>query len=313
MSQQQNPNSASNGGLLSESPPPYTENQILLPNVRPSSTSSSAQAVIQESVVRLTQSISELLALTYDGHMKEQDREDGKVLLCLSSHAADFLADVSRRLSSFLNVRQGAPVKRFEAELYLIPEHAFTESGWYPSGAEDRARQGVHLREARVKLPDQEKAPEMESMNDGFQSKMLEEKSFSNCGEFMAPGYNFETFQFHAAGAPDQLWWDSEFQAHRFAQYLGAEFGEFPMSPTTSSNLRNFPAFLSRRDINREVNGDAASSRSSNGAGKSTVTAAGSVRITTKAEKMTFRRENEMGLWESTSGWIIILNLAITW
>lgn len=57
------------------------------------------------------------------------------------------------------------------------------------------------------------------------------------------------------------------------------------------------------------------SSRQSSGYGGSVATLAdavcGSVKATTRAEQMTFRRENEMGLWESRSGWTIIFTVTV--
>lgn len=299
MSQRQDPGSASNHGHPADPPPAYTEN--VLPSVRPVSMSSPAQAVIHDSAARLTNGIPELLALARDERMGDEDREAGEVLLSLSSHAADFLADVGSALSGSRNGRQRAPLKRFEAELYMVPEGAFTETGWHSSGAEDRAKQGVHIREARVKLPTEEKTSK--AISDGFWSTGRDEKLFTNFGDSVVPG------------SPKHLWWDSEFEAHRFAQYLDAECKSSSMGPMTAraSSLRSFPALLSRTEINREVNGHAASSIPSDGRGKSIDTAAGSVQITTRAEKMTFRRENEMGLWESKSGWTIILYVAIAW
>lgn len=264
----------------SDPPPAYTAR----PYAEASSVSAFPAAAGQPvpaghaSPASLIRGLSHVLAANRDTRAADRSREDGEILRCLTSQAADFLADVSTWLSSPSEGPGGTTRDgRLEAELYLAPEGAFTESGWHSSGARDRAREGVHVREVRVQLPKQEKAAG-------------DEKPRSS--EYMiSPEWSSD---FTGEPKDGRLWWDDELEAHRLARCLEAEI--------------KGPEDLSRREVMRNVKSPKSSKKLNDGASPN----ADSIRTTARAELMTFRRENEMGLWESQSGWTIVLTLHLS-
>ncbi|KAL2755389.1 hypothetical protein ACRALDRAFT_1071316 [Sodiomyces alcalophilus JCM 7366] len=77
----------------------------------------------------------------------------------------------------------------------------------------------------------------------------------------------------------DCWWFDDEDLAVRLARYL------LPPSPSQPA------AAVARRGMSRGARAD------------------DDVRMTAKAEEVTFRRENEMGIWESLGGWGIVVRI----
>lgn len=273
----------------SDPPPAYTARPH--DSAEPSSSSPSSPAfsasqpsAAHASLASLTRGISQVLATNRESQVTNQSREDGEILHCMTTQAADFLADVSSWLSSAPR-GPGAETcagRLLEAELYFTPEAAFSGSGWHSSGAEDRARQGVFVREARIQLPKEKEKMALGGNLGG------DEKARRNSG-FMDSDWT-SAFTEESKG---RLWWDDEAQAHRLARCLEAEI--------------KGPEYVSRREIRRSVK----AANSWKKGHENTSTDADHVRTTVRAEQMTFRRENEMGLWESQSGWTIVLTVGV--
>lgn len=267
----------------SDPPPAYTAGSYAEASSS-SSTSPAGHPLPYTSLAGLTHGISRVLATNHDSQVTSQSREDGEILHCMMTQAADFLADVSAWLSSSVKAAAGTSARSLEAELYLTPEAAFSGSGWHSSWTNDRARQGVHVREARIRLPKQEKTALGASM------EVWDDQKPPSSG-FVESGSSYDFVDETTRG---RLWWDNEPQAHRLARCLAAEI--------------NGPEDLSRREVRRAVK-NAQSSKKREESISSPV--ADRVRTTARAEQMTFRRENEMGLWESQSGWTIILTVKV--
>lgn len=237
----------------------------------------------QAYLASLTHGVSQAAAASRDSQVSGRDREDAEILSSLTAQAADFLADVGAWLSS---PRRGGSREvggsRSEAEIYFVPRGVLSEDGWHAAGAEERERQGVLVREARVGLSRDAKT----TITGG---SGLDEKP-KNEGY----GASYWVSGGEVGELRDQLWWDDESQAHRLARGLETEI--------------KGPQDLSRRQVMQNVK----DARSSTRHDDESASSAESVKTKVWAEQTTFRRENEMGLWESQSGWTIILAVTIT-
>ncbi|RFU81414.1 nad-dependent epimerase dehydratase family [Trichoderma arundinaceum] len=186
---------------------------------------------------------------------------------CILSLIVPYVEDF---LSSISEVH---PTPRL-SEATLVPDAAIGEDWQFND--EDEKREGEFRRLIRVR--DTKK-------KDG-NSSSRSEKGSDGTGSRPSPS----------------LWWESESTARRLAKHLQPERPAGPKSVQTPDN--------GRTNRNKK-SGIWGLFRKSDEAVRPAVPAAeepeDGVSMTARAEEVTFRRENELGLWETMTGWGIVL------
>ncbi|KAM0331029.1 hypothetical protein ACHAPQ_006246 [Fusarium lateritium] len=160
-------------------------------------------------------------------------------------------------------------------EMTMVPEEAVGE-GWVFSD-EDQSRTVVRVREDRKLVGDQKQPLKQEI-------EPQKEKGFDDWGR-----WKDET---HSTTTDNALWWSDHDMAIRLAKYIS-------------------PERVDRQVVKAHVEQAKKASRWSlfKKAEPSTPPAPipqpqdEPVTMTVKAEEVTFRRENEMGIWEGKTGW----------
>ncbi|KAK8141111.1 hypothetical protein G3M48_000770 [Beauveria asiatica] len=120
----------------------------------------------------------------------------------------------------------------------------------------------------------------------------------------------------------DKLWWKDENMAKRLARYLQPKRKVVvavdrpavaaKMAEATRSKSRWNMFGGGRRKSGSEGNGSPAPA--ANSRPDAAVEAADDVSMHVTAEEVTFRRENEMGIWESSTGWGVVVRVRVrTW
>lgn len=264
-------NSDSSTWQPSDPPPAYSAiPHAHLPDAGGASSStdpSAAQAALQASLARLTLRDPRDLAANCEAQAgSEQSREDHEVVLCMTAQVADLLAELKPQngTSRLISGRW------LEAEMYFTPAAVFSGDGWHPTRTEEKIRQGVFVREARIHRP----------RHDGFAvsrpgGTFSTEKGGKPREEEMEVDSKWPGSR--DMEEPGRLWWDEESHARRLARRLQ-------------------DAITAQADLLRGEGGHNADG----------------VVTETQAEIVAFRRMTEMGLWESQSGWTIILAISVT-
>lgn len=268
----------------SDPPPAYSANPHSDTGGSSSSTNTSpAQAALHTSLARLTRQVPRVLDTNRETQASEQSREDHEVVLCMISQVTDLLTDLKSwggaeparnpdgtfKLSGWL-----------EAEMYFVPAAVFDGSGWHPTRTEERIKQGVFVREARIQKPHHGIPVSKLGGTSEWAGKLREDEQADSTR-------NMES---------GRLWWDEESHARRLAQHL--------------QNAITAQEDLLRVEGEQNVDSDRSSTF---GKKKHDNTAAHSVMTETRAEIVAYRRMTEMGLWESQSGWTIILATNVTY
>lgn len=308
----------------SEEPPPYTATPYS--HSRLSSTFVTAQTEIQEFLNRFNDGIPRLHALNRHSELEDKETHDIELFLCLISHVGNFLAGVSTSISSSNKSAQRLSRQRFEAELYLIPDDAVPlEVGWHLSEAADRVKQGALIQETRVRAPKQGVKSFEDTHNDSNRKPEKGERQKSRDSTLTNRIRFSESITDDERETRDLLWWRDEYQAQFLAQKLGEELGFLPgLKPSVApswAEVTTTAGVHRNGNMNYEVagscmpsssgHGNSSNQSSGHGGNISTLADAGSVKARTRAEHMTFRRENDMGLWESRSGWTIVFSVMV--
>lgn len=245
---------------------------------------------------------SQLISGRHNAQCTEQIEEDEKLLETIRASARDFLANAWRH---FPISGSGPRANRrdFIAELYVAPETAVPYSdGWCLSGADERRKEDVYVQESRVSY-------EVRGETGYFRSsKGRKDQEWSFSDEARADTkWSSELAGQDAVEVDGLLWWQDEEQARRLANRLAAEFLDSPLDPAKSASNG---AVVYKRKCNAEDPPTPSYKESlvhPPRACEDNAAKTGSVKTVVKAEEFTFRRENEMGLWESASGWTIII------
>lgn len=184
-------------------------------------------------------------------------------------------------------------------ELMLVPQDAARrDQGWTLAGLSERKEQCAFFRLNEIAAPDKLK----------WVSK------------------NGESVQVHddAAGT-DTLWWGDEEQALRLASTLkGIVTPERPQGseaprdvhveeqePAEQSDSKGKSPARSFFGLSRKSRSPIEPTAPKIQAKSFATVSLGSAKVHVEAEEVTLRRENDFGLWESSSGWAIVINATI--
>lgn len=311
------------GNATDDLPPSYESAVSLSP------TSSSTTATTNPLPSPLTTHLHTLparLRATHRARMTAQAARDLDTTDLLVPHVEAFLADLTARCPPAV------------AELTLVPAAA-VPAGWALTGAAERRREGEAVHVGRVDMSvlgkgkaDRERTAmgagdrdgEDEDDGDGRTSSLAPgEAGFDEWGRFDTDDAAGES----GAGGANQWWFRDEDMARRLAAYLRpepnldrkhvqavvAERRAAPAREERSSSGWRW-GLGGRKKAAAEEKSPLASPGTPGLATAGVEAAAGtddSVKMTVRAEEVTFRKENEFGVWESRSGWGVVVTVRV--
>jgi hypothetical protein len=299
-----------------QAPPPYS----LVPlDEQPASSSSQLQFHPSSLTSHLHSHLSALpdrIRQTQQAHSTQQTQTDIWILDHLVPVIESFLAD--------LGARHTAP---HLATLTLVPNSAIPPDAEL-SGMEDMLQRKEVSRVFRVDVMEEGQGKGGGDSKGGAAAAARSE--FTDWGRWEEPGSM-------AQGPPELLWWKNEAMARRLASYLQPLAKPKPrpavQSPVQAAVEQRIPAEKAKKNWGwGRWRGDqapeaspAASAAGSQGA-RGTVEGGDIAGVPTRGvvvdderraemdvttEKVAFRRENDFGIWESMSGWAIIVAVKV--
>ncbi|KAL7943671.1 hypothetical protein V8C42DRAFT_328144 [Trichoderma barbatum] len=262
----------------SDLPPPYS------PSVHPSNSVSAQHSDIRPSSSIFSSHVAGLrneITASQAARASARDDRDSYVLSLLVPYVADFISSIS----------EIHPTPRL-AEATFVPDAAIGND-WKFSD-EDEKRAGEFRTMFRVRDPAKKGGKENKKQADGyFPSSRSERGSNSN-----ALGGDDET--------SPSLWWENESMARRLAKHLQ------PAAPKSTQ--------IARDRSTSQTSGNKKSGlwglfKKSGDPVRSTAPMAEEPKdaavMTAKAEEVTFRKQNELGLWETLTGFGIVVRVRI--
>jgi hypothetical protein len=269
-------------------PPPYT-------NSDPSPDTRSGASIDTSIFALQLYSLRSRIASQQASQASAREQRDNQVLAILVPHVESILSSIG--------ALQPPPAL---AEAKLVPEEAIT-SEWQLSDDTERAA-GEIRRVVRVKAISKLDGQATSSSSKGGAPVPQQ----SNDDEW---GWNGSAEQ---STKPDPLlWWDDEGMAIRLARSLQPDR---PAAPAASSSRTQQPAPAAQAKKSSRwklFNGSSIGKQSNEpalpSAPRPTWSSSNELepQMTVKAESVTFRRENEFGIWESKSGWGIVIKVRI--
>ncbi|KAJ4321154.1 hypothetical protein N0V84_005506 [Fusarium piperis] len=249
--------------LDDELPPPYTEAGPSTTTLEPS----------QPSITSIFSSHLNSLPLrilsNQAARTSARDQRDSEILTLLVPHVEDLLSSIAAM----------DPPPRL-VEMTMVPEEAVNQE-WVFSD-KDRSRTVVHVQEDRKLQGDEKRPPKPEQ-------KPLGERAFDEWGRW--EDENEDTTPRNI------LWWDDRDMASRLAKYISPERVDRQVVKANVQQIKQDKK-SSRWGLFKKAEPPQpppAPVRPSEDEDP--------VTMTVKAEEVTFRRENEMGIWEGKTGW----------
>lgn len=198
--------------------------------------------------------------------------DDSRLLSHISDAVETLLTSVLARPR-----RQQTPLKVIEA--VTVPVDAIG-AGWMLSDAEsDKGQSGKITRIVRISSKDEGKG----ARGDKKGSHYADDDDDASIRASLNKGFDdwgrWSDGEDDASGSGLALWWDDEAMARRLARFL-----QPPQAPSRSSDARPWSAAARMNEA---------------------------ISMAVRVEEATFRRENEMGLWESKTGWAIIVQFRL--
>ncbi|KXX77405.1 hypothetical protein MMYC01_206060 [Madurella mycetomatis] len=269
---------------------------------------------------------------THWARMTTQASRDLDTTSLIVPHIEAFLAD----LTALRGTARCPPV----AELTLVPAAA-VPPGWVMTGAAERRKEGEAVRVGRVdmrKLGGEKGGDDAASVSGGLGLGSDEDDDGDGRTSSLAPGEagfdewgRFDTEDSGDAGrggGGGEWWFRDEEMARRLAAYLRPEPNlERRHVQAAVAERKTAPAKEEKPSSGWRWGLGGGSSRKK-GAGEeksplpspvtpsspSPVVGAGGeiddwVKMTVRAEEVTFRKENEFGVWESRSGWGVVVTI----
>ena len=305
-------------------PPPYTEAPL-------SSSSSPLPSSSITSSSPLTSSLAAYLASLPDRLRAEADLRAANDLEAASA--------IVPHVSAFFDALSRSPLPpRRVAELVAVPAAA-VPAGWALSGAAERRREGELVRVARVVGPettefadgkgDEKGRSKKKNLNDRLDSHSAGYEDEDLDGSWA--GNSRQTAEFDDWGRWDDgegdnsrdvarnWWWADESMARRIAvrlhpkETVRVERRQVQAAVEEKSKKRGALGLLRKRS-------DAASPPAVSALLTPSSPAGGAnggpwngerANIVVRAEEVTFRKENEMGMWESLSGFGVVVTVKI--
>ncbi|KAK4120549.1 hypothetical protein N657DRAFT_674218 [Parathielavia appendiculata] len=307
-------------------PPSYTESIItpspLFPQLPTTTTTTSSSPLTTH-----LRTLPSRLRATQLARQSAQASHDLALTDLLVRHIEAFLAadlTSSCASASSMSAERGGGMIPPVAELTLVPASA-VPAEWGMSGAVERRREGELVRVVRVDM-----GKVGSGDGDGFDtvgdaegdevggSLGAREAGFDEWGRFDTDGGSGG----NAAGRQGGWWFTDEDMASRLAAYLRPE--------PTSDRKHIQPVVVEKKAVGKEKSGwgrwglgggrkkaaeqsspvvapPVSPGLSSFGSGAEN----DSVKMTVTAEEVTFRKENEFGLWESRTGWGIVVTVKV--
>ncbi len=321
-----------------EAPPSYTEATTSPANpanpAPPSSPTSSSGLPPPSPLTLHLRTLPTRLHHSHVARQTVQAAHDFDLVTLLVPHVEAFLADLtSASAASALAVRV--------AELTLVPETA-VPAGWAMSGAGERRREGEVVRVGRV--GGMEKfvggggggSKNAKAREAGFAGQEGDEE-----GDGRAAGSSTATREFDAWGRFDSddrgsgkgkeeagWWFVDEGMARRLATYLRPEANlerkqvqatvvERKTVEKEKSGWARWGLGGSRKkapELTQPVGSPSSPSVTPVSPALSSPGVGGdddSVKMTVRADEVTFRKENDFGVWESRSGWGVVVTVRI--
>ncbi|KAJ4248700.1 hypothetical protein NW762_012538 [Fusarium torreyae] len=202
-----------------------------------------------------------------------RDQRDSEILTLLVPHVEEMLSSIAAM----------DPPPRL-VEMTMVPEEAVGE-GWVFSD-QDQSRTVVRVREDRKLVGDQKQPlkPKRESEK---------EKAFDEWGRWEDEAQE--------SNPDDVLWWSDHDMAVRLAKYISPERVDRQVVKSHVEQAKK----ASRWGLFKKNEPSSAPSSPPKPQEEEPVT------MTVKAEEVTFRRENEMGIWEGKTGWGLVVRVKI--
>ncbi|TLD28458.1 hypothetical protein PspLS_03452 [Pyricularia sp. CBS 133598] len=319
-------------------PPPYSESAhpttTTIPSRSPGQTPPSPSSLLSSHLATHLSSLSARLRQTQSARATRQALLDLELVERIVPHVEAFLADVV-----------DAP-SRPAAELTIVPAPAVPPA-WALSGAAERRREGELVHLVRLAVPGA--SPARAAVDEKGRPRDLPQSSDSkggssgvgdatspSTGSSLRPERDWTSMQFdewgrwdedaeaaamaaaggNAGGSPS-WWWRDERMAERLAAHLQ------PRPPVKTERRGIQAAVVQAKEEKKSGWGLwRKKSSSSTATPASPVAAAVSpvspvleqddgVKMIVRADEVTFRRENDFGVWESMSGWGIVVTFAV--
>ncbi|RGP68918.1 hypothetical protein FLONG3_7979 [Fusarium longipes] len=203
-----------------------------------------------------------------------RDQRDSEILTLVVPHVEEMLSSIAAM----------DPPPRV-AETILVPGDAV--GGEWLISDQDESQTVVRVWEDRKLVGDQKRPPRREA-------EPRKEKAFDEWGRW-------EDNDTQASSSDNVLWWSDHDMAARLAKYIS-------------------PERVDRQVVKAHVEQAKKSSKwgffkknepQSPGPPKPKVQEEEPVTMVVKAEEVTFRRENEMGIWEGKTGWGLVVKVKI--
>ncbi|KAM0351609.1 hypothetical protein ACHAPU_002619 [Fusarium lateritium] len=201
-----------------------------------------------------------------------RDQRDSEILTLLVPHVEDVLSSIAAM----------DPPPRV-VEMTMVPEEAVGE-GWVFSDL-DQSRTVVRVSQDRKLVEDQKQPPKRER-------ELRNERAFDDWGRW-------EDKSQHSA-SDDVLWWSDHDMALRLAKYISPERVDRQVVKAHVEQAKK----ASRWSLFKKT-------EPSTPPTPIPQLQEEPVTMTVKAEEVTFRRENEMGIWEGKTGWGLVVKVKI--
>ncbi|KAK7414231.1 hypothetical protein QQX98_006926 [Neonectria punicea] len=257
-----------------DAPPPYS----------PSIPSSSSQAIPSLFSSHLNTLPSRILSARA-ARTSQRDEQDSETLAILVPHVESLLQTITAM----------DPPPRL-MEMTLVPADAVGED--WKFNDEDAMRKVV-----RVRLDSKTKGKGDRKGKDAWKpTETPRERAFDDWGRWEDPGASSSSAQ------REVLWWSDDEMASRLAKYLQPERPRRaeqpkPAAPPPEPKQSRVWGLLKRAELVPPTPSPQPS--------RAPRAEEDEVSMTVKAEEVTFRRENSFGIWESKTGWGLVVRVRI--
>jgi hypothetical protein len=226
------------------------------------------------------------------------------------------LSHILPHIESFLLSSDIAAARAGIAQLVIVPLSA-VPAGWTLSDVDDRANHGEIIRVARIDVtPDPATAAKDSEKGGkrGDQRLNPARPEFDDWGRFDDSGGS------SSDNAPAPLWWRDEAMARRLAAYLQPKEQVKPAERKEMIQAEAVQQREQRKGLfgwGRKTTTDAkAASQPAAASPKTPVTTPlvgqkEGVSMTVRANEVTFRKENEFGVWETRNGVAVVVTIKV--
>lgn len=241
------------------------------------SSATSNQTKIQEALSAFQDRLQEAVTQNHQDQLRkdgtEQDREIRRQLFNLMGN---FLNKVSNDSPRSIQELPASVHGILRADLYMAPQEAVPLStGWHLSGVSQKDNEivGRAVQEGRVWPTETEQSKKQDKIAEDTNGSGSKERP--DCAAGLWSAVNDLALNAPVYDHRGTLWWDNEREAQDLARALDLQLVLQTGGSSTVSSGNDH------------------------------------VQIKVSAEYMTFRLENEMGLWESKSGWTIVMAVTL--